>query len=205
LIDLPEETIGKTLHILESIDLGRGSTCGITLAGNGPTTRRPMTGAIPHRPNPRSPPAHAKLRGRPPPWPMARAHGSSARGAEAETFSQYLTKTDSSPRAYSTTTLQEVVRKSLGNAPILRATGVDGSQAYRASRRAGRGTYALRIGGGAAAGARYRPEKELGLRISAGRGFRAPSFEGARVVFDHSFYGYRVLGNPDLVPETSWA
>lgn len=42
------------------------------------------------------------------------------------------------------------------------------------------------------------------VRASAGRGFRAPSAKELGFVFDHSAYGYRVNGNPDLSPERSW-
>jgi outer membrane receptor for ferrienterochelin and colicins len=49
-----------------------------------------------------------------------------------------------------------------------------------------------------------QPAEPVTLRVSAGRGFRAPSAKEYGFVFDHSVIGYRVLGNPDLVPETSW-
>jgi outer membrane receptor for ferrienterochelin and colicins len=52
--------------------------------------------------------------------------------------------------------------------------------------------------------AAVRPHPTLTLRVAAGRGFRAPSAKEYGFVFDHSVIGYRVLGNPDLVPETSW-
>jgi outer membrane receptor for ferrienterochelin and colicins len=48
------------------------------------------------------------------------------------------------------------------------------------------------------------PVESLSFRISGGRGFRAPSAKEYGFVFDHSVIGYRVLGNADLVPETSW-
>lgn len=48
------------------------------------------------------------------------------------------------------------------------------------------------------------PTDEVALRVAGGRGFRAPSAKEYGFVFDHSVIGYRVLGNPDLVPETSW-
>jgi len=52
--------------------------------------------------------------------------------------------------------------------------------------------------------ASYRPTDTVQLRASAGRGFRTPTAKELGFVFDHSFYGYRVEGNPDLVPERSW-
>jgi outer membrane receptor for ferrienterochelin and colicins len=50
----------------------------------------------------------------------------------------------------------------------------------------------------------YRPSEPFGVRVSGGRGFRAPSAKEYGFVFDHSVLGYRVLGNPELEPETSW-
>jgi outer membrane receptor for ferrienterochelin and colicins len=49
-----------------------------------------------------------------------------------------------------------------------------------------------------------RPSELVSLRASGGRGFRAPSAKEYGFVFDHSVLGYRVLGNPELEPETSW-
>jgi outer membrane receptor for ferrienterochelin and colicins len=49
-----------------------------------------------------------------------------------------------------------------------------------------------------------RPSETLTFRVAAGRGFRAPSAKEYGFAFDHSVIGYRVLGNPELVPETSW-
>lgn len=42
------------------------------------------------------------------------------------------------------------------------------------------------------------------VRASGGRGFRAPSAKELGFVFDHSIYGYKILGNKDLQPEKSW-
>ncbi len=52
--------------------------------------------------------------------------------------------------------------------------------------------------------AALRPSERWTLRASAGRGFRAPSAEELGFNFDHSMYGYKVAGNPDLAPERSW-
>jgi outer membrane receptor for ferrienterochelin and colicins len=51
---------------------------------------------------------------------------------------------------------------------------------------------------------RWRATKKLTLRASGGRGFRAPSAKEYGFFFDHSFLGYRVVGNEDLEPEASW-
>lgn len=42
------------------------------------------------------------------------------------------------------------------------------------------------------------------LRAAVGRGYRVPSAEELGFNFDHSIYGYKVVGNPDLRPEASW-
>src|SRR4029079_16729440 len=50
----------------------------------------------------------------------------------------------------------------------------------------------------------YQPSSSWIVRVSGGRGFRAPSAKELGFAFDHSIYGYRVLGNVDLAPEKSW-
>jgi len=52
--------------------------------------------------------------------------------------------------------------------------------------------------------AALRPSSSFTLRASFGRGFRAPSATEYGFSLDHSALTYRVLGNPDLEPETSW-
>lgn len=52
--------------------------------------------------------------------------------------------------------------------------------------------------------ASWAPDDAWVLRASAGRGYRAPSAKELGFVFDHSYYGYQVEGNRDLVPESSW-
>lgn len=41
------------------------------------------------------------------------------------------------------------------------------------------------------------------LRLSAGQGYRAPNLKEHYFIFDHSNNGYKVLGNPELKPESS--
>ncbi len=50
---------------------------------------------------------------------------------------------------------------------------------------------------------RVDPHRDLTLRASAGLGYRAPSFRELYLSFANPSAGYRVTGNPDLVPETS--
>ena len=52
--------------------------------------------------------------------------------------------------------------------------------------------------------AALRPSDSWMLRVSAGRGYRTPSPEELGFNFDHSIYGYKVVGNPSLTPESSW-
>jgi len=49
-----------------------------------------------------------------------------------------------------------------------------------------------------------RPDEVWTVRAGAGRGFRTPNAEELGFNFDHSIYGYRVIGNPALEPERSW-
>ncbi len=44
----------------------------------------------------------------------------------------------------------------------------------------------------------------LSTRAALGRGFRAPTAKEFGFLFDHSALGYRVIGNRELKPETSW-
>ena len=46
--------------------------------------------------------------------------------------------------------------------------------------------------------------KNAALRLSGGRGYRAPSLKDRYLVFDHAALGYIVYGDPDLRPESSW-
>lgn len=49
-----------------------------------------------------------------------------------------------------------------------------------------------------------RPSDAWMLRTSAGRGYRTPSPQELGFNFDHSIYGYKVIGNASLSPESSW-
>jgi outer membrane receptor for ferrienterochelin and colicins len=53
-------------------------------------------------------------------------------------------------------------------------------------------------------GVAFSPSDWLILRANVGRGYRAPSAKELGFVFDHSVYGYRVIGNTKVSPETSW-
>ncbi|MCE0557719.1 TonB-dependent receptor [Motilimonas sp. E26] len=53
----------------------------------------------------------------------------------------------------------------------------------------------------------YRPDTlsqfDGKIRSGIGTGYRVPTLKERHYVFDHSALGYMILGNPDLVPETS--
>ena len=46
---------------------------------------------------------------------------------------------------------------------------------------------------------------DLQFRNSYGMGYRVPNLKNRYYEFDHSVYGYKVLGDPDLKPETSYS
>jgi outer membrane receptor for ferrienterochelin and colicins len=50
----------------------------------------------------------------------------------------------------------------------------------------------------------YQLSEWLSARAALGRGFRAPTAKEYGFLFDHSALGYRVIGNRELRPETSW-
>lgn len=49
----------------------------------------------------------------------------------------------------------------------------------------------------------YRPRPEVAIRVSAGRGYRAPDFKELYLEFVNAAAGYAVYGNPALRPEHS--
>jgi len=54
-------------------------------------------------------------------------------------------------------------------------------------------------------GAAWEPVNQLRLKASVARGFRGPSFKERSWSFSNAAAGYTILGNADLVPESSWA
>lgn len=54
-------------------------------------------------------------------------------------------------------------------------------------------------------GAAWEPVNQLRLKGSVSRGFRGPSFKERGWTFANVAAGYTIVGNPNLVPETSWA
>ena len=49
----------------------------------------------------------------------------------------------------------------------------------------------------------FRSNDDVLIRAGVGRGFRTPSAKELGFLFDHSYYGYKVVGNPNLSPESS--
>ncbi len=124
---------------------------------------------------------------------------------EAEHFEQTITKAESTSTGPVTTRSPEVVPLSYGIAAFYaqlswklfeRLTVMPGVRTEIHTR------YAESVAPRLAAAWVVTPA--VTLRASAGRGFRAPSAKELGFVFDHSFYGYRLQGNPDLSPEKSW-
>lgn len=125
---------------------------------------------------------------------------------ESEAFTQRLRRRELSPTGeVEATRLTEVPEQRLENAavygqlawrPAKGVTIMPGARAEAHSRFGG--VVAPRLAGA------WRIDPKWTLRASGGRGFRAPSAKEYGFFFDHSFLGYRVLGNDELVPETSW-
>lgn len=123
---------------------------------------------------------------------------------EAEHFEQSLLRTSSTSRGPVTESGPEVVPLSFGVAAMYAqlswkigdVTVMPGARVELHSR------YGESVAPRLAAAWQATPM--LVLRASGGRGFRAPSAKELGFVFDHSFYGYRVLGNRELRPEKSW-
>ncbi|KYF70708.1 TonB-dependent receptor, partial [Sorangium cellulosum] len=205
LFDLPEVTDRVTLHLTETIDLGGGSnlrlaagrqwafrSSGRDLRGSPLSELRERSGTL------QSYEAVATL-----------AHGQLTwvigGRAEVESLAQELTTTEVSTSGTSQSAFDEVPDTELGSAALY------GQLAWKITDRLTlmpgvRGEYWPRYGGVIAPrlALAYRPAPSLTLRVSGGRGFRAPSAKELGFSFDHSGLGYILEGNEDLAPETSW-
>jgi outer membrane receptor for ferrienterochelin and colicins len=127
-----------------------------------------------------------------------------ARG-EVEAFDQVLDKAVFADGGVKHEVLTEVEPTTLGKGALYGELRVDPWPAFSAvagARLEGNSTYGVDAAPRVAIA--VRPLKALTIRASGGRGFRAPSAKEIGFVFDHSVYGYKVVGNPDLLPETSW-
>lgn len=205
LVDQPNDTDRYTLHVIENVDLGRGSNLRLTMGRQwiDNTTAQNQRGSLVGERHDRHDRMHS-----------FEAIGTLADGArtwvtggrvEIENFTQTVTKTESLSSGLLSNTSDEVSPQTLGRAAIYgqlqwklgsRFTILPGVRAESHTRYGGAVTPRF--------AASYRPTNELLVRASFGRGFRAPSAKELGFVFDHSSLGYRVLGNADLRPETSW-
>ncbi|AKT42021.1 TonB-dependent receptor plug domain-containing protein [Chondromyces crocatus] len=124
---------------------------------------------------------------------------------EVEQLEQEITRAEATPDGVTTRKLEEVPPTKLGNGAAYAQLGWKIGDTLTILPGV-RGEAHLRYGGVVAPrlAIAYRPTSRLGLRLSGGRGFRAPSGKEIGFSFDHSYLGYRVMGNPDLLPEASW-
>lgn len=205
LLDQPNDTDRYTLHVIESIDLGKGSNLRLTMGRQwiDNTTAQTQQGSVVGERHDR----HDRMQ-------SFEAVSTIADGArtwvvggrvEVETFTQTMTKVQSLSEGIRESTEDEVSPQKLGRAAVYGQLQwklgdtfmvLPGVRAETHTRYGGAATPRLAMS--------YRPSKEIQLRASAGRGFRAPTAKELGFVFDHSTFGYRVLGNADLRPETSW-
>jgi outer membrane receptor for ferrienterochelin and colicins len=205
LVDLPETTDRFTIHLMNSIAISEGASLKLMLG------RQQFEGET--RKDRRESPAD-EARARSDVMQSFEAVATIAEGsrtwtaglrAEAEHFSQDLTRIAPSSGSLVTTETVEVPRTNLGSGALY------GQLAWKLTDSLTllgglRGEMHLRYGGVIAPrlAAMWSPSRLLVVRASAGRGFRAPSAKEFGFVFDHSYYGYKVQGNPDLIPEASW-
>ncbi|NUP13668.1 MAG: TonB-dependent receptor [Polyangiaceae bacterium] len=124
---------------------------------------------------------------------------------EIEQFDQTLTRSTVVHQEVETTSLVEVVPTQLTTGAAyaqLRFDPWEELSVVAGGRVEGSDRYGAAVAPRVAVA--VRPYDKLSLRLSGGRGYRAPSAKEIGFIFDHSVYGYRVIGNPDLTPETSW-
>ena len=204
-IDLPERTDRVALHLVENVDLGRGSSvrlsAGRQWALNTATQDRadsPLDQARSRSDVISSFEGVVTLADGPRTWVLG------AR-TEAEQLSQDATTTElvgGVPRAR---TAIEVAPRTLGSAAVYAQLAYKIHPTLTLMPGARAEMHAVY---GAVAVPRlalaYQPSAAWILRASGGRGFRAPSAKELGFSFDHSIYGYRVLGNEGLAPEKSW-
>ncbi len=204
-LDEPNETDRRTLHLIETTDLGKGSTLRLTLGRQwiDNTTASTQRGSQVGEEHARRHRMHS-----------FEAIGTIADGArtwvagtraEVENFSQTLTKTESLSTGLATRSEPEVTPRLLGRAALygqLQWKLGDRLTLLGGVRGEGHVNYGNAVTPRLAAS--YRAATDVMVRASIGRGFRAPSAKELGFVFDHSALGYRVLGRQDLRPETSW-
>lgn len=204
-IDLPERTDRIALRLSENIELGGGSSVRITVgrqwAFNEATQDRyesPLDQTRRRSDVMSSFEVVTTVADGPRTW-VAGAR------AEAERLEQRLTGMELVGGGLSTSDWNEVPGRTLGSGAVYAqlAYRVHPSLTIMPGARA---EVHLRYGGVVVPrlSIAYLPGPAWTLRLSGGGGFRAPSAKEMGFSFDHSIYGYRVVGNPDLLPERSW-
>lgn len=204
LVDQPAETDRYTLHVIETIDLGHGSSLRITLGrqwidNTTATVQRgsPIGDFRERGQRMQSIEGIATIADGPRTWVAGTR-------AQVDDFTQSLTKTESLSSGVASTTAQEVAPVRFGSvAPYAQLqwklgpfTVLPGVRGELHSRYGTAITPRLAIA--------HRPSETITVRASVGRGFRTPSAKELGFSFDHSVFGYRVLGAADLRPEWSW-
>lgn len=206
LVDLPETTDRIALHLVETLDLGGGGS--IRLSGSRQwslaTSTKDRRDSSNDEARDRDHGMHAFEALATVPHGAALTFLAGAR-VEVERFEQHLTRTQPERGGLVTTEAVEVPSTTLGSGALfgqLRWALGHGVTILPGLR----GEAHTRYGGVVAprVSVAWAPSPEWQIRVAGGRGFRAPSAKELGYVFDHSFYGYRVQGSPDLAAETSW-
>lgn len=204
-VDLPEKTDRFVVHLLETFDLGRGSSARLSLvrrwAFDGSARDRfdsPLDQTRSRSDVLSSFEGTVTLADGPRTWVVGGR-------AEAEQLAQTFEEVElvrGAPRARAVT---EVPSMTLGSGALYaqlsyrlhdKVTIMPGARAEMHVRYGGVVVPRLSVA--------FRPTADWTIRVNGGRGFRAPSAKEFGFSFDHSVYGYRVIGSADLVPETSW-
>ncbi|MDI1481974.1 TonB-dependent receptor [Polyangium sp. y55x31] len=204
-IDLPQRTDRFALHLVELVDLGRGGALRLALG---------QQWAFDTTQKDRYESPIDETRDREASLSSLEATGTFADGrrtwvvgmrAEVEKLSQSLTRAELISGSVQTKTIEELVPVTLGSVAGYAQLGwkLFDSLTLLAG---GRAEMHLRYGGVVVPrlALSYQPWPSVTVRASVGRGFRAPAAKEIGFAFDHGALGYRVLGNPDLGPETSW-
>lgn len=205
-IDLPEATDRLAVTLRDRLELGRGHSLRMSLAKQwfwSDSARDRRASPIDETRERRHTMHSMELigsffEGRP-------ASGLVGARAEVESFQQTLSRVRELGGQLVDGDLLEVEPTQLGQAALYAQARVDPSELVGLS--AGTRLEASPVYGATFAprlAMAIRPMEALALRLSAGRGYRVPSAKEVGFSFDHSSIGYRVLGNPDLLPETSW-
>lgn len=202
--DLPEETNRWTLHAILNAKLNKTSTLRMTLGRQ--WYENETKNDLQNSPVDDIHDRHQRMQSAEATLTVADGPRTWVAGArfEAESFRQEHTTIDATPTGLVTTSSPE-------QQPVTIASGAAYEQL---GWKIGPLTLmpGIRLEGNTKYGGHMAPRfavsldagKKIKIRGSVGHGYRAPSGKELGFIFDHSFYGYRVLGNPDLKPETSW-